>query len=242
MDRNMAFVLLVALLAAPAAAQQKQLPAGLIDPKRPPQRELETRIADGFTLATVGDLITSRPLSALLASDSGFAAVAKILRDASATFGNFENTAFEPSGFAGHAYPGHGDWALVASPLVPADLRNLGFDFVSRANNHSLDWGIEGMRESTRLLDAAGLVHAGVGESRADARAARYLETPGGRIGLVSMASSFREYSDALDPHGRAPGRPGLNGLARLARRRQGDGGSRQGPGFCRAPRQARRP
>ncbi len=208
-------LLLSLVVAVPALSQSNPLPSELVDPKRPPARELETRIADGFTLATVGDLITSRPLSALLASDPGFAAVVKVLRDADATFGNFENTAFEPGGFAGSAYPGHDDWALVASPAVPADLRNLGFDLVSRANNHGLDWGVEGMHESSRFLDAAGIVHAGVGETRADARAARYLETPQGRVGLVSMASSFREYSDAMDARGRAAGRPGLSALRR---------------------------
>jgi len=94
-----------------------------------------------------------------------------------------------------------------------ADLRDLGFDLVSRANNHALDWGVEGMRETSRRLDDAGLVHAGVGENREQARAARYLETPLGRVGLVSIASTFRDYSDALPPHGAAPGRPGVNAL-----------------------------
>src|SRR5881397_2682462 len=37
------------------------------DPRRPPERELLTGIADGFTLAAVGDCIISRPLSPMLA-------------------------------------------------------------------------------------------------------------------------------------------------------------------------------
>ena len=212
MLRHGSWALALALL-APVAAGQHETPANLVDPRRPPGRELDTRIADGFTLAAVGDLITSRPLLPLLERDPGFAAVVKILREADITFGNFENTAFDPSGFPGFPHPGRDDWALVASPAVPADLKALGFDLVSRANNHALDWGLEGMRETTRLLEGAGLVHAGVGETRAEARAARYLETPAGRVGLISMASTFREYSDAMAPHGRAPGRPGLNAL-----------------------------
>jgi len=96
---------------------------------------------------------------------------------------------------------------------VPRDLKAMGFDLVSRANNHALDWGIEGMRETSRLLDDAGLVHAGSGESRAEARGARYFETPSGRVGLVSIASSFREANSALPPQGEAPGRPGISTL-----------------------------
>ena len=51
------------------------------------------------------------------------------------------------------------------------------FHVFSRANNHALDWGLEGMRESSRWLDSAGLVHAGVGESLGKARAAAYFES-----------------------------------------------------------------
>jgi poly-gamma-glutamate capsule biosynthesis protein CapA/YwtB (metallophosphatase superfamily) len=183
------------------------------DPRRPPERELEMSVEDGFTLAAVGDCIMSRPLSQLIARDPGFAAIAKIVREADAAFGNFEITAFDIHGFKGYPGGGSDDWSMVATPDVPRDLKTIGFDLVSRANNHALDWGLEGMRETTRLLDEAGLVHAGAGENRGEARAARYLETASGRIGLISIASTFREANAALPPHGDAPGRPGINTL-----------------------------
>ena len=185
----------------------------LFDPRRPPEKELETSIADGFTLAAVGDLIMGRPLSQTLPNDPGFAAVVRIVREASAAFGNFENVAIDLSRTPAHAYPGKGDVALVADPAGGRDLAKLGFDVVSRANNHRMDWGIEGMRETTRVLDQAGLVHAGVGENRADARAARYLETPEGRVALVSMASSTGTSKDAMPGRGGAPGRPGVSAV-----------------------------
>ena len=64
--------LLVAALGAFAVAvlvgqQPSPTPTPRVfDPKRPPERELETGIADGFTLAAVGDLIISRPLTQTL--------------------------------------------------------------------------------------------------------------------------------------------------------------------------------
>ena len=212
--------LLVAAMAASSGALG-QLPTpptptpkpATFDPKRPPAQELETRLPDGFTLAAVGDLITTRPLAQTLPADPGFAAVVKILREADAAFGNFETTAFEMDRFPGHSYPGVDDWPLVALPGVAKDLRELGFDLVSRANNHAMDYGIEGMRETSRWLREAGIVYAGIGENRGDARAARYFEGPTARVGLVSMASTYTEYAEALPAHGRAPARPGINAL-----------------------------
>jgi poly-gamma-glutamate synthesis protein (capsule biosynthesis protein) len=195
-------------VAAPARAADP-----IFDPRRPPDRELDLSVADGFTLAAVGDLIISRPLSQMLARDAGFAAVRQIVGGADAAFGNFETTAFEMRGFKGHPGGGGDDWSLVALPGVPRDVKAFGFDLVSRANNHALDWGLEGLRETTRLLDEAGLVHAGTGENRAEARGARYFETALGRVGLVSIASTFREPNAALPPQGEAPGRPGISTL-----------------------------
>ena len=40
-----------------------------------------------------------------------------------------------------------------------------------------------------------------------------YFESLKGRIGIVSLASTFRPTSDALPNQGAAPGRPGINGL-----------------------------
>ncbi|WP_346658420.1 CapA family protein [Bradyrhizobium sp. 134] len=93
----------------------------------------------------------------------------------------------------------------------------MGFNILGRANNHALDWGVEGMHETSEALDQSGIAHAGAGESLAQAGAARFLETPRGRVGLVSFASSFTPLSRAADPAGEAPGRAGVNTL-RLAK------------------------
>ncbi len=197
-----------------AAATTPVAPAGaLFDPRRPPERELEMSVADGFTLAAVGDCIISRPLAPLLKREAAFAAVVGILREADAAFGNLETSIIDIRGFKGSPQGGADDWSLVSLPEVAQDLKALGLDLVSRANNHAMDWGVEGMRETGARLDEAGLVHAGAGETRAQARAARYLETGMGRVGLVSMSSSLAERATALPPAGEAPGRPGLNAL-----------------------------
>jgi poly-gamma-glutamate capsule biosynthesis protein CapA/YwtB (metallophosphatase superfamily) len=181
----------------------------------PPQSSaaapLQCTIGDGFTLAAVGDLIISNPESTN--DNPEFQAQLKILRSADIGFGNFEGTAIDIRHFQGSPQAESGGAWIVDSPLIPADLKSMGFSMMNRANNHTTDWGVEGMAETDRLLDRAGIVHAGTGEDLAAARAPQYLQIPKGRVALVGMASSFTPMSVAADPSGIVPGRGGVNAL-----------------------------
>src|SRR5439155_23141658 len=48
-------------------------------------------------------------------------------------------------------------------------LRRAGYDAVSLANNHHMDFGPQGSRDTMGLLDAAGIGHSGAGENLAEA-------------------------------------------------------------------------
>lgn len=176
---------------------------------------IATNVADGFTMVAVGDLIVSRPLTKF--QESEFGAVVKMLHDADVTFGNMETNIFDIRSFKGSPQAEYGGAYHVSLPELGSDLKAMGFSLVSYANNHTFDWGVEGMRETSRVLDENGIVYAGVGENLAQAGAARFLETPRGRVALVSFASTFTSMSRAADPAGEAPGRAGVNPL-RLAR------------------------
>jgi poly-gamma-glutamate capsule biosynthesis protein CapA/YwtB (metallophosphatase superfamily) len=186
----------------------------LFDQKRPLDRELQMRVPNGFTFTAVGDLIASRPLSQVARHDAAFGSVLDVLTHSDLVYGNLETTIFDLRGFRGSPYSWAGDWTNSSLPSVAADLKAMGFDVVSRANNHALDWGIEGMRETSSWLDKAGIVYAGVGENRGQARAPEYFESDKGRFGIVSFASTYRPTSDALPTQGATPGRPGLSALA----------------------------
>jgi len=215
------FAVALILLAASAAAQPPVYgPADPVvkdlqhfDAKRPIEHELQTDVPDGFLAGAVGDLIISRPLSQYSGRLPAFKAVLDVLGANDVLYGNLETTIFDARNFSGAPYSWDGDWTNSSVPAVAKDLRAMGFGVVSRANNHSLDWGLEGMRETSRLLDEAGLVHAGIGEDRGLARAPQFFETAKGRVALVSIASTFRPTTDALPRDGAAPGRPGLSAL-----------------------------
>jgi hypothetical protein len=183
------------------------------DPKRPLQQEMLTHVPDGFRLVAVGDCILSRPMSQYMQRDPGFASAVTLLKTGDATYGNMETSIIDIRAFRAFPYTGDDDVPLISDPAVAKDLAAMGFRLMSRANNHALDWGIEGMRETTRWASDAGLTTAGVGETQGLARAAQYYESPKARIGIVSMASTFRLYSEALPEQGAAPGRPGINAL-----------------------------
>jgi poly-gamma-glutamate synthesis protein (capsule biosynthesis protein) len=84
---------------------------------------------------------------------------------------------------------------------------------VNMANNHTGDYGVEGMRLTRRHAEAAGLVTAGAGEDLHEAREARFLETPAGRVALIGTSSSGSVQSQAGPPRGGVKGRPGMSML-----------------------------
>lgn len=207
LSRAVSIVVLM-LLAGVRPGGQVGQPAA---PPRDAAHELAMSVTDGYTLAAVGDCIIARPVSQIV--DPAFRGVVKILQSADVAFGNFEGSAIDIRTFAGHPQAEFGGVWIIGAPEVARDLKTMGFDVMSRANNHATDWGSEGMRLTSEALDRAGIVHAGVGEHRAAARAGRYLDTPAGRVAIVSMASSFTPLSRATPPVGQAPGRPGVNAI-----------------------------
>src|SRR5262245_48335251 len=102
---------------------------------------------------------------------------------------------------------------MRTDPPILKELVWAGFDLVSRANNHAGDFGALGSQITSRYVRDAGLVEAGVGGSLAEAREAKFLETPKGRIALISAASTFTPHSRAGNTRGDMPARPGLSPL-----------------------------
>jgi poly-gamma-glutamate synthesis protein (capsule biosynthesis protein) len=167
------------------------------------------KITEPFALASVGDVIIVRPASQL--NDAGLQSALKVIRDADVGFGNFESLIRDENTFQG---PLGG--SMVGTKEVAADLKAMGFKLMNRAGNHLMDSGQEGLFETVRLMDQAGLVYAGVGRSLDEARAPRFVETPKGRIGLVGMYSETGGNQSRLAATyrvGVTGGRPGLNAL-----------------------------
>lgn len=208
--------LIVGLLVVYASALQLtgQAPGGLgaqgqRSAARDFSQDMAMKIAEPFTLASVGDVIIIRPASRL--TDPGLQSAIKVIHDADVGFGNFESLIRDERTFEG---PLGG--SMVGTKEVAADLKAMGFTLMNRAGNHLMDSGPEGIFETARLMDEAGLVYAGFGRSLEEARAPRFAETPKGRIGLVGMYSEIAGGQSRLAATARVGvtgGRPGLNAL-----------------------------
>ncbi len=161
------------------------------------------------TLALTGDAILSRRLSPF--REPAYLAMLEVIRNADAAFTNLEVLFHDYTEGYPAAHSG-GTW-MAAEPFLAGELVWAGFDMVSRANNHTMDYSAGGMRATTRALDAVGLVHSGAGENLAHARAPAFLETPGGRVALISVASTFSDEDRAGPQRSELRGRPGLSPL-----------------------------
>src|ERR1019366_8164316 len=102
---------------------------------------------------------------------------------------------------------------MASDPEGLKDLERVGFNLFSAANNHSVDFGIQGLLDTIHVFKQAGAVYAGIGENLAEARAPAYLSTPHGRVALIACAATFIELSPAGQARPAMRGRPGLSPL-----------------------------
>ncbi|MBB3932114.1 poly-gamma-glutamate synthesis protein (capsule biosynthesis protein) [Kaistia hirudinis] len=93
---------------------------------------------------------------------------------------------------------------IRAPAALAADVPVLGFDIVTLANNHAVDYGWDGLADTRAGLAAAGLAVIGVGETRAIAAEPVFRDVGGLTIGVIAFS--------CLTPAGMsaAADRPGL--------------------------------
>jgi len=163
-------------------------------------------------MVAVGDAIITRQVRPF-ENDPQFMALVNHIRAADAAVLNLEVNLFRLWEFKGYPQAENGGNYELGPPEAADDLKWMGFNLFNTANNHTTDYGIEGMIETMRLLDSLNVVYAGTGMTAGEAAQAKYLETPNGRFALIGMATSFQPMSRAADPRPEVKGRPGLNAL-----------------------------
>jgi poly-gamma-glutamate synthesis protein (capsule biosynthesis protein) len=97
---------------------------------------------------------------------------------------------------------------FVTPPEALDALMTFGFNLLSLSGNHAFDLNVTGVQNTLREADKRKIVHAGTGNTVAEAVAPGYLHTPKGTIALIASASGL------IAPGGSATAdRPGVNEL-----------------------------
>jgi len=156
-------------------------------------------------IALCGDLFISKRFP-----EKGVGGIWNELCEHECRFGNLETTIHRREGYPA-AFPGGG--YAMADPNCLIDLKNLGFNLFSTANNHSMDYSCNGLLATIKYMDECGLSYAGTGKNLADACHPAYYECRDGRVGLIAVTSSFHDSYMAGPQNEEMMGRPGVNPL-----------------------------
>lgn len=187
-------------------------PTAQVDPSRPAT----------ISVTAVGDMIFDRKVKSLVQSAGGNAPlrhVASLLADADITVGNLES----PLSRRGTRNATK-DVTFRGDPRGIESLKASGFDFLSLANNHVLDYGPDALADTVAALDAAGIGHAGAGVNRAAAYTPAVREVNGAKVAFLSFSHILPAGFIATDTRaGLAAGRNNMDDVAAAIRDAKAD-------------------
>jgi poly-gamma-glutamate capsule biosynthesis protein CapA/YwtB (metallophosphatase superfamily) len=149
-----------------------------------------TRISPAISIAAVGDIMIGNHTTYYIQKygvDYPFDSTREILSQAHIAFGNLES----PFTHTGTKFDKRFNFK-VPPEFAPGLLR-AGFDVVTLANNHILDYGIEGLENTLAVLDSIGLAYCGAGVTSDQAQQPAIIERNGFRIGFLGYSMTFPE-------------------------------------------------
>lgn len=154
---------------------------------------LETGDCAGIVLAAVGDVMLTRGVGKVIDEmgvDHPFERVKGLISRADVAFCNLETSVSA----RGTAIPGKLIW-FRSRPEVAGALARAGFDIVSLANNHILDYDTPSLLDTMDYLDKAGVRYVGAGRNIRDARTPSIIEVPVPRGSLRIAFLAYNELS-----------------------------------------------
>ena len=117
-------------------------------------------LGNDITILFAGDIMLDRGIAFYIAQHNDwkwpFLLIADTLQKADLAFGNLESVISDKGENLGSIY------SFRASPKTIEGLVFAGFDVLSVANNHSMDYGIEAFADSVSRLKQAGIVPVGI--------------------------------------------------------------------------------
>lgn len=142
-------------------------------------------------ISAVGDIMlggTATPVLEEHGYDYPFEKTRHLLQNSDIVIGNLEG----PLTTAETPYASDKTYLFKTPPdkVAPA-LKKAGFTLLNLANNHILDYGIQGLKDTTQALENNQLQHVGAGINLQQARKGLIVEAQGYRIGFLSYSLTF---------------------------------------------------
>ena len=148
------------------------------------------RITPSVSIAAVGDIMIGNHTTYYIQKygvDYPFDSTREVLSQAHIAFGNLES----PFTRTGTKFEKRFNFKVP--PEFAPGLIRAGFDVVTLANNHILDYGIQGLKNTLSVLDSIGLAYCGAGLNRDQAQQPAIIERNGFRIGFLGYSMTFPE-------------------------------------------------
>lgn len=164
-----------------------------------PPASLEMSVHE--TLMAVGDIGFPKILGERILKDPSYPwkGTRDILEQADVLIGNLEI----PLSLRGQAYTDK-TWILRSHPQTVTALENMGFDIVTLANNHIMDFGPLALQDTIDALKSKNIQYTGAGMNSTEARKPAWYVTPNGvKIAFLAYSLTFPDIFWA------GPNRPG---------------------------------
>lgn len=132
------------------------------------ERKMSLLRKNNYSLLFTGDILLDNELTDYMKKegpDYPFRRIHKQLEGYDVVFGNLE-TPISKTGVPVRNKP----YVFALDPAYKSVLKSVKLDVVSLANNHILDYGVDGMRETIKNLDSIGIHYSGAGEDLKEAR------------------------------------------------------------------------
>lgn len=178
-----------AQLSLSALVQEKNELSLELEDQKKQNKKLEEKISQEkeYTMIAVGDIMLDRGVEKVLKNKGAdynfpFEKISKYLNSADYVFGNLEGS------LSDIGYDQGGKYSFRFEPAAASALKNAGFDILSLANNHILDWGRDSVCATTKNLEKEYISFVGAGCNKVEAEQEKIFTLGDTRIALVAYS------------------------------------------------------
>ncbi len=152
------------------------------------RQKIENNPLPLISLVAVGDLMMGSWVIDIVnreGYDFPFDSTRTIIKSADVAVANLE----APFSLTGTSF--EKKYTFKVPPVLAQGIKNAGFDVLTLANNHMVDFGCEGVMNTRAALDSFGLFYCGAGANREQACSPVYVDCMGVKVAFIAFSLTF---------------------------------------------------